>query len=108
MSARWKEVGRLGSHGARYPHILVDAHGWCLPLGANRAEDDKYYSNFTSLLEGLIEHFLRRRLSNDSRVESIRDLTREVRDALRVTREMAAEALKRGVRVRPLRLVGGS
>lgn len=108
MGTPWKEVARLGGQGARYPHILVDSHGWCLRLGANRAEDDKFYSSFPSLLEGLVEHILRRRLPNDRRAESIRELAGQVRDVLRVAAELGTEALKRGVRVRPLRLVGGS
>jgi len=60
MSEAWREVARLGKKGERYPHILVDSHGWCLRLGTRDKEDDKYYSSLPNLLQGLYEHLLRR------------------------------------------------
>ena len=60
MSEAWREVARLGKKGEKYPHILVDSHGWCLRLGAREKEDDKYYSSLPNLLQGLYEHLLRR------------------------------------------------
>ena len=32
MKTGWKEVAQLGTEGAGYPHVLVDAHG--CPRGA--------------------------------------------------------------------------
>ena len=61
MSEAWREVARLGMKGEKYPHILVDSHGWCLRLGPRDREDDKYYSSLLALLQGLLEHFLRRK-----------------------------------------------
>ncbi len=61
MSEAWREVARLGKTGERYPHVLADSHGWCLRLGRKDRMDDKFYSSFPTLLNGLIEHFLRRR-----------------------------------------------
>ena len=60
MSEAWREMARLGRKGERYPHILVDSHGWCLRLGLRDKEDDKYYSSLPNLLQGLYEHLLRR------------------------------------------------
>ncbi len=62
MSNGWKKVAALGQKGEGYPQILVDSHGWCLRLGPSSKYDDKYYSSFQSLLRGLIEQLLRRRL----------------------------------------------
>ncbi len=61
MSEAWREVARLGKKGERYPHLLVDTHGWCLRLGPHGKEDDKFYSSLPNLLEGLYEHLLRRK-----------------------------------------------
>ena len=60
MSEAWREVARLGKKGEKYPHVLVDSHGWCLRLGPRDKEDDKYYSSLPNLLQGLYEHLLRR------------------------------------------------
>jgi len=61
MSEAWREVARLGKKGEKYPHLLVDSHGWCLRLGPRDREDEKYYSSLLTLLQGLWEHFLRRK-----------------------------------------------
>ncbi len=61
MSEAWREVARLGKKGEKYPHILVDSHGWCLRLGPRDREDEKYYSSLPNLLQGLYEHLLRRK-----------------------------------------------
>jgi hypothetical protein len=61
MSEAWREVARLGKKGEQYPHLLVDSHGWCLRLGPRDREDEKYYSSLPTLLQGLLEHFLRRK-----------------------------------------------
>jgi hypothetical protein len=60
MSEAWREAARLGKKGEKYPHILVDSHGWCLRLGPRGREDEKYYSSLLNLLQGLYEHLLRR------------------------------------------------
>lgn len=96
MSKGWKEVARLGGSGARYPHILVDAHGWCLRLGANHKSDEKYYSSLPVLLHGLVEHFVRRRLAGVSAVLDLKELTSEVRDALHSALALCSEACARG------------
>jgi len=61
MSEAWREVARLGKKGEKYPHILVDSHGWCLRLGPRDREDEKYFSSLPNLLQGLYEHLLRRK-----------------------------------------------
>lgn len=61
MSEAWHEVARLGKKGERYPHLLVDTHGWCLRLGPRDREDEKFYSSLPTLLQGLSEHLLRRK-----------------------------------------------
>jgi hypothetical protein len=92
MSKGWKEVARLGGQGARYPHLLVDDHGWCLRLGPWKRNDEKYYSNFPSLLQGLIEHFVRRRLKAVDTLKDLDALAGEVRDALRSATELCQTA----------------
>lgn len=82
MKQGWNEVARLGMHGKQYPHLLVDAHGWCLRLGSDRKRDDKYYSRLTTLLEGLIEQGVRRDLVDAGSASGILELTQAVRSAL--------------------------
>jgi len=108
MSKGWHEVARLGGAGARYPHILVDSHGWCLRMGANTRQDEKYYSSFPNLLQGLVEHFARRRLAATASMGSLKDLVGEVRDAMRAALELCHEALQRGGLEEHIRHVGGS
>jgi hypothetical protein len=61
MSEACREVARLGKSGEAYPHILADSHGWCLRLGPRDRENEKYYSSLLTLLQGLLEHSLRRK-----------------------------------------------
>ncbi|SRR5260221_8842480 len=61
MSEAWREVARLGKKGEKYPHILVDSHGWCLRIGSRDREDEKYFSSLLTLLKGLSEHLIRRK-----------------------------------------------
>jgi hypothetical protein len=67
MSEAWREAARLGKKGEKYPHILVDSHGWCLRLGPRGREDEKYYSSLPNLLQGLYEHLLRRKDRDSAR-----------------------------------------
>jgi hypothetical protein len=82
MKTGWKEVARLGTEGTGYPHILVDAHGWCLRLGPSCRGDDKYFSSLPSLIQGLSEHIVRRRLWTNPEVRGLEALGEEVRRAL--------------------------
>jgi hypothetical protein len=81
MKTGWKEVARLGTEGVGYPHVLVDAHGWCLRLGRERGEE-RYYSNLPSLLQGLIEQMARARLRQCPVLMSASAMLAEVRAAL--------------------------
>lgn len=92
MSSGWKLVASLGAQGVGYPHILVDKHGWCLRLGPSARQDDKYYSNFSGLLRGLTEHFLRRRLKSSDVLQGLQDLVRAVEDAVRIAGELSTSA----------------
>lgn len=92
MSSGWKLVATLGAQGGGYPHILVDKHGWCLRLGPSARQDEKYYSNFSSLLRGLTEHFIRRRLKSTEVLEGLQDLVRAVEDAVRTAGELQSIA----------------
>lgn len=96
MSKGWREVARLGGTGARYPHVLVDAHGWCLRLGKNSRSDEKYYSSLPMLLRGLVEQGARRRLLNLSAVLDLKELHREVEDVLHSALALCHEVLRRG------------
>lgn len=96
MSKGWREVARLGGTGARYPHVLVDPHGWCLRLGPNSRSDEKYYSSLPMLLHGLVEQSARRRLLAVSEVRGIRELRREVEDVLHSALKLCNEVLERG------------
>lgn len=96
MSSKWHEVARLGGAGVRYPHLLVDSHGWCLRLGPNSRTDEKYYSSLPMLLRGLLEHFTRRRLTQVSPIQDLRDLIGEVKDAFHSALGLCHEALEKG------------
>lgn len=75
MSEAWREVARLGKKGEKYPHILVDSHGWCLRFVHRDGEDQKYYSSLLTLLQGLTEHLVRRKEHESLRaVAEMRDL----------------------------------
>ena len=79
MKNGWHEVARLGLFPDGYPHVLVDAHGWCLRLAVNV---DRYYSSFPTLLQGLIEQVLRRRLRDAGPLLTVQAMLVEVRAAL--------------------------
>src|SRR5213076_287534 len=96
MSKGWREVARLGGTGARYPHVLVDPHGWCLRLGPNSRSDEKYYSSLAMLLHGLVEQSARRRLLAISEVRGIRELRHEIEDVLHSALKLCHEVLERG------------
>ena len=96
MSHGWKEIARLGGTRARYPHVLADQLGWCLRLGRKSRSDDLHYSSLPVLLRGLVQHSVRRRLMSLSSVLRIKELCREVEDALRSALGMCHEALVRG------------
>ena len=96
MSKGWKEVARVGVSGARYPHVLVDAHGWCLRLGWNPRTDVKYYSSLPLLLRGVVEHHVRRRLASLGGPLDLEGLCREVREALASALGLCREILEQG------------
>ncbi|HEX7897827.1 MAG TPA: hypothetical protein VF950_08715 [Planctomycetota bacterium] len=96
MSKGWRLVSRLGAAGTRYPHVLVDSHGWCLRLGANTRQDEKYYSSFPNLLQGMVEHFARRRLAATAPLSSLMELVGEVKDAMRTALDLCREAVEEG------------
>jgi hypothetical protein len=79
MKNGWHEVARLGLFPGDYPHVLVDKHGWCLRLAA---EEEKYYSSMPTLLQGLIEQLLRRRLREAGPLLCAQAMLAEVRAAL--------------------------
>jgi len=95
MKTGWKEVACLGEAGGKYPHVLVDAHGWCLRLGPKPGTDDKYYSGLPALMEGLVEHFLRRRWMEGSPVRGVDALLGEVRRTLAEVTTSAARFSER-------------
>jgi hypothetical protein len=108
VSKAWHEVARLGGTGVRYPHILVDAHGWCLRWGGKSRLDDKYYSSLPVLLHGLVEHGVRRRGMALSTALEIKELCREVKDALQTALELCHETLLKGGLEEHMRRLGAS
>lgn len=82
MKAGWTEVARLGIQGEKYPHVLIDAHGWCIRWGPKFHHDDKYYSNLSSVLRGLSEHGVRRTLTEGGSPEGIKSLLIRIDEAL--------------------------
>jgi hypothetical protein len=106
MSNGWKEVARLGSTGARYPHVLVDSHGWCLRLGPKSRSDEKYFSSLPSLLQGILEHSSRRHLTQVGSLD-LPGLVREVRAALDSALTLCSEMLKNGGPEAHIRLSSG-
>jgi len=93
MSGKFKLVARLGSAGERYPHLLVDAHGWVLRLGPHYRLDEKYYSSLSAALEGMAAHLLRRRLGQEP-ASDLEALARKVRAELTGLRELATRYLE--------------
>ncbi len=96
MSKGWKEVARLGGPGARYPQVLVDAHGWCLRLGRDSRHDQKYYSTLPSLLGGLIEHTLRRRLTDSRTAGDLQAFLTTLKASLETAQSLCQQALEEG------------
>jgi hypothetical protein len=95
MSEAWREVARIGKSGEAYPHVLADSHGWCLRLGPGRSPDEKYYSSLPSLLQGLTEQILRRRLGADDEIRTLLKLRNEVGHHLRHVALLGAELERR-------------
>ena len=99
MKRGWNEVARLGRTGSRYPHVLVDRHGWCLRLGASHRGDERYFATLPSLLEGVVEHCVRARMVDRAGVapagpapvglSGLDGLIKEIHEALEGAREMA-------------------
>lgn len=106
MSKGWKEVARLGGRGARYPQILVDAHGWCLRLGRHKRHDEKYYSSLPNLLVGLIEHAVRRRLMDSPVSLDFQSFVTKLKSSLDAARSLCREALEKGGMEEHIRLLG--
>ena len=94
MKSGWRLVAKLGSEAPHFPHILADPHGWGLRLGPNSHADMKYYSSFPNLLEGLVEHLVRRRLGAEHFILSSVDLVAEVRRELDRARELCQVATR--------------
>ena len=91
MKRGWNEVARLGRKGSQYPRVLADRRGWCLRLGPNPESDDRYYSNLPSLAEGLIEHYMRRRLAEKGAGSSLKELVKDIRAELAEARGLARQ-----------------
>jgi hypothetical protein len=65
-------------------------------MGTDTRRDEKYFSSVPNLLQGLVEHYARRRLARSSPLASLEDLVSEVRDATRAALELCREALEKG------------
>src|SRR5262245_8099682 len=81
MKAGWTEVARVGVSNDGYPHVLVDAHGWCLRMGPGH-RGERYYSGLPTLLQGLVEHLTRHHLRDRGSLISAAAMLAEVRAAL--------------------------
>ena len=95
MKRGWSEVGRLGRSGSLFPHVLVSRSGWFLRMGPNSKEHDRYYSGLPSLLQGLIEHVVRRRMGETPEIGSIKDLVREFEESLEFAVGLARKTASR-------------
>lgn len=110
MGEAWREVARLGKVGQRYPHVLADSRGWCLRWGPKTDRDEKYYSSLSTMLHGLAEHYLRRRLGAG---QDIRTLAR-FRELVELTMKEAValgaalDSKLRESRLRPVDASNGS
>lgn len=83
MRSAFRLVARLGPGPLGYPWILADARNWVLRLG--RGDDDRYYSNLPSLIEGMTTHWLRRHVGA---VDGLQLLLQEHRTAVAEAREL--------------------
>ena len=99
MKPGWKTVLRLGSEGACFPHVKVDAHGWCLRLGPDLRNDEKYYATLPALLQGWVEQALRRRLGEHPKV-GLESLAQAVRTCLDEVQGRADRLIKE-LRLKP-------
>ena len=102
MKTGWKEVARLGAEGAGYPHVLVDSHGWGLRLGPDPRKDDKYYTGLPTLLQGAIEHGVRRSLIDAATASGLEELCRQVENALRSVADQRGTLLDKVVLQTPI------
>ena len=85
MRTPFRLVARLGPEPRGYPWILADARNWVLRLGPGHGDDDRFYSNLPSLIEGLTAHWLRRHLGP---ANGLQLLLQEHRAALAEAREL--------------------
>ena len=106
MGKGWHEVARLGGTGAQYPHLLVDRRGWCLRLGSKSTADDKFYSSLGSLLSGLVEHFVRNRMSGVETILDLKACVVELEDGISSALDLCRDACLRVGQERPIRLNG--
>lgn len=83
MRTAFRLVARLGPAPRGYPWILADARNWVLRLSPG--DDDRFYSNLPSLIEGLTAHWLRRRLGP---VDGLQRFLQKHRAALTEAREL--------------------
>jgi hypothetical protein len=106
MSKGWHEVARLGGAGARYPHLLVNRHGWCLRMGSKSNADDKLYSSLGSLFSGLVEHFVRRRMAGVAAILDLKACSLEIEDGISSALDLCRDACLRVGQERSIRLNG--
>ncbi len=88
MRSAFRTVARLGVEPGGYPWILADTRNWVLRLGPSRGEDEKYFSNLPSLLEGIVVHLLRRGLGQDGIIDGLQLLIQEYRIGMAEAHEL--------------------
>ncbi len=108
MRTGWKEVARLGMDGARYPHVLVDPHGWCLRLGPDPRRDEKYYSGLPTLLQGAVEQGVRRSLMTTAIATGLEELRRQVQRAIQNVTAQRETLLQEIARQSPIKRLSAS
>ena len=105
MSEAWREVARLGKAVNSYPHVLADSRGWCLRLGPQKRSDEKYYSSVQSLILGLLENYLRRRLGASQEIRTLIQFVDLVLLHLKEASALGAELERKLIAPAPLGLL---
>lgn len=85
----WDEPDRRAAYG-KSVRVVRGGGGWKRGLGL--PHQPSTLPGFSSLLRGLTEHFIRRRLKSTEVLEGLQDLVQAVEDAVRMAGELSTMA----------------
>lgn len=88
MKVRMRELARLGPGKGGYPRILADSRNWILQLGPDKRRELRYYTSWTTFVNGLVEHLMRRRLGDGTLIEGLHGIVRAHRKFLAEAKDL--------------------